>query len=88
MWKLLEIFYRTINLNKMNTDNRSTNNEIKLSDQEIAKLIEELKFANKRMEVLETDLFKSQTKIKKQDLEIKKLQEINTLNNKVNSHLK
>ena len=43
----------------------------------------ELEFYKKRCEVLEKDLIKSQNTIKKLDVSLKKLQEINTLNAKV-----
>jgi hypothetical protein len=66
----------------MNSEQRNIYSEMK--EDEVFKLIEELNFSNKRLEVLETDLFKSQTKIKKQDIEIRKLQEMITINNKVN----
>ena len=65
----------------MNSEQRNIYSEMK--EEEVFKLMEELNFSNKRLEVLESDLFKSQTKIKKQDIEIKKLQEMITLNNKV-----
>ena len=68
----------------MNLENKLLGQELKqLDEKEIAKLLENVEFLNKRCEVLESDLFKSQTKIKKQDCEIKKLQEINIINNKV-----
>ena len=67
----------------MNSENKLQNQEEKVNDKEIEKMLENVDFLNKRCEVLESDLFKSQTKIKKQDFEIKKLQEINTINNKV-----
>jgi hypothetical protein len=44
----------------------------------------ELEFYKKRCEVLEKDLIKSQNSIKKMDVSLKKLQEINTINAKVN----
>jgi|LauGreDrversion4_2_1035121.scaffolds.fasta_scaffold40730_4 hypothetical protein len=44
----------------------------------------ELEFYKKRCEVLEKDLIKSQNTIKKMDVSLKKLQEINTINAKVN----
>lgn len=65
----------------MNSEQRNIYSEMK--EEEVFKLMEELNFSNKRLEVLESDLFKSQTKIKKQDIEIKKLQDMITLNNKV-----
>lgn len=43
----------------------------------------ELEFYKKRCEVLEKDLIKSQNSIKKMDVSLKKLQEINTINAKV-----
>jgi hypothetical protein len=43
----------------------------------------ELEFYKKRCEVLEKDLIKSQNTIKKMDVSLKKLQEINTINAKV-----
>ena len=43
----------------------------------------ELEFFKKRCDVLEKDLIKSQNSIKKLDVSIKKLQEINTINAKV-----
>ena len=43
----------------------------------------ELEFYKSKCEVYEKDLFKSQTQIKKLELAIKKMQEINTLNAKV-----
>ena len=68
----------------MNSDPKNLLSDIKMNENEILKLMEEeLNFANKRLEVLESDLFKSQTKIKKQDIEMRKLQEIITVNNKV-----
>jgi hypothetical protein len=44
----------------------------------------ELEFYKKRCEVLEKDLIKSQNTIKKMDVSLKKLQEINIINAKVN----
>ena len=48
----------------------------------------ELEFYKKRCEVLEKDLIKSQNSIKKLDVSIKKLQEINTINAKVKIKIK
>lgn len=45
----------------------------------------ELEFYKKRCDVLEKDLMKSQNTIKKLDVLLKKLQEINTINAKVYS---
>lgn len=47
----------------------------------------ELEFYKKRCDVLEKDLIKSQNTIKKLDVLLKKLQEINTINAKVYSIL-
>lgn len=44
----------------------------------------ELEFYKKKCEVLERDLVRSQNTIKKMDVQVKKLQEINTINAKVN----
>lgn len=43
----------------------------------------ELEFYKKRCDILEKDLIKSQNTIKKLDVLLKKLQEINTINAKV-----
>ena len=48
----------------------------------------ELEFYKKRCDVLEKDLMKSQNTIKKLDVLLKKLQEINTINAKVYSIIK
>ena len=44
----------------------------------------ELEFYKKRCDILEKDIIKSQNTIKKMDVSLKKLQEINTINAKVN----
>lgn len=43
----------------------------------------ELEFYKKKCEVMEKDLFKSQTQVKKLEISLKKLQELNAMNGKV-----
>lgn len=66
------------------TKSRPKDNNSEISEtQKFDNVYKELEFYKKRCDILEKDLFKTQTRMKKLESQIKKLQEINTLNAKV-----